>query len=35
MKTIKDAVKKLKKYDSIAAVTKDYNFAWLENKRKN
>lgn len=34
MKTIKDAVKKLKKYDSIAAVTKDYNFAWLENKRK-
>ena len=28
MKTIKDAVKKLKKYDSIAAVTKDYNFAW-------
>lgn len=34
MKTIKDAVKKLKKYDSIAAVTKDYNFAWLENNRK-
>lgn len=34
MKTIKDAVKKLKKYDSIAAVTKDYNFAWIENKKK-
>jgi N-acylneuraminate cytidylyltransferase len=34
IKTIKDAAKKLKNYDSIAAVTKDYNFAWLENKKK-
>tara|TARA_B100000989_G_scaffold298656_1_gene288969 strand:- start:2540 stop:3199 length:660 start_codon:yes stop_codon:yes gene_type:complete len=34
LKTIKDAVKKLKDYDSVAAVTKDYNFAWIENKRK-
>ena len=31
IKTIKDAAKKLKNYDSVAAVTKDYNFAWLEN----
>ena len=34
LKTIKKAVKKLKQYDSVAAVTKDYNFAWLENKKK-
>ena len=34
IKTIKDAVKKLKKYDSVASVTKDFNFAWLENKKK-
>tara|TARA_B100000963_G_C22596093_1_gene657904 strand:+ start:315 stop:974 length:660 start_codon:yes stop_codon:yes gene_type:complete len=34
MKTIKDAAKKLKNYDSVAAITKDYNFAWLENKKK-
>ena len=32
--TIKKAAKKLKHYDSVAAVTKDYNFAWLENKYK-
>ena len=34
IKTIKKAAKKLKKYDSVAAVTKDYNFAWLKNKKK-
>lgn len=34
IKTIKDAAKKLKNYDSVAAVTKDYNFAWIENKKK-
>ena len=34
IKTIKDAAKKLKNYDSVAAITKDYNFAWLENKKK-
>jgi CMP-N-acetylneuraminic acid synthetase len=34
MQTIKKAAKKLKNYDSVAAVTKDYNFAWLENKQK-
>tara|TARA_Y200000002_G_scaffold160258_1_gene132415 strand:+ start:1414 stop:2073 length:660 start_codon:yes stop_codon:yes gene_type:complete len=34
IKTIKDAVKKLKKYDSVTSVTKDFNFAWLENKKK-
>ena len=34
LKTIQNAAKKLKKYDSVAAVTKDYNFAWLENKKK-
>ena len=32
--TIKKAAKKLKYYDSVAAVTKDYNFAWLENRNK-
>ena len=31
--TIKKAAKKLKYYDSVAAVTKDYNFAWLKNFR--
>ena len=30
IKTIKNAIKKLKKFDSIAAVTKDYNFAWIK-----
>tara|TARA_B100000780_G_scaffold279194_1_gene256353 strand:- start:9417 stop:10076 length:660 start_codon:yes stop_codon:yes gene_type:complete len=34
LKTIKEAAKKLNFFDSIAAVTKDYNFAWLENKKK-
>jgi CMP-N-acetylneuraminic acid synthetase len=33
LSTIKKAVKKLKKYDSVAAVTKYYNFAWLKNKK--
>jgi CMP-N-acetylneuraminic acid synthetase len=33
LSTIKKAAKKLKKYDSIAAVTKYYNFAWLNNKK--
>jgi N-acylneuraminate cytidylyltransferase len=32
LRTIKKAIKKLKKYDSVAAVTKYYNFAWLKNK---
>ncbi len=34
LKTIKKAVNKLKSFDSVAAVTKDYNFAWIENKNK-
>tara|TARA_B110000211_G_scaffold233297_1_gene299117 strand:- start:1757 stop:2416 length:660 start_codon:yes stop_codon:yes gene_type:complete len=34
LKTFRSAVKKLKNHDSVAAVTKDYNFAWLENKKK-
>lgn len=34
LKTIKKAAKKLNRYDSVAAVTKDYNFAWLENNKK-
>ena len=34
LKTIKKAAKKLRNFDSVAAVTKDYNFAWLENKKK-
>jgi CMP-N-acetylneuraminic acid synthetase len=32
LKTIKKAAKKLAQYDSVAAVTKYYNFAWLKNK---
>ena len=32
LSTIKKAAKKLKKYDSVAAVTKYYNFAWLKKK---
>ena len=32
--TIKKAAKKLKYYDSVAAVTKDYNFAWILKKNK-
>lgn len=34
MQTIKKAVRKLKNFDSVAAVTKDFNFAWIENKKK-
>ena len=34
LKTINSAIKKLNKYDSVAAVTKDYNFAWIEKKKK-
>ena len=34
LKTIKKAAKKLSNFDSVAAVTKDYNFAWIENKKK-
>ena len=34
LKTIIKASKRLKKYDSVASVTKDYNFAWIENKKK-
>jgi CMP-N-acetylneuraminic acid synthetase len=32
LRTIKRAAKKLANYDSVAAVTKYYNFAWLKNK---
>jgi CMP-N-acetylneuraminic acid synthetase len=32
LRTIKKAAKKLAKHDSVAAVTKYYNFAWLKNK---
>lgn len=35
LKTFKKAAQKLNKFDSVAAITKDYNFAWLENKKKN
>ena len=34
LKTIKNAAKKLKNFDSVAAVTKDYNFAWIEKNKK-
>ncbi len=34
LKTINNAAKKLNNYDSVAAVTKDYNFAWFENSKK-
>ena len=34
LKTFKKAAQKLNKFDSVAAITKDYNFAWLENKKK-
>ncbi len=34
LKTIKRAAKMLSKYDSIAAITKDYNFAWIKKKNK-
>jgi CMP-N-acetylneuraminic acid synthetase len=32
--TIKKAIKKLKNFDSVHSVTKDYNFAWLENSKQ-
>ena len=32
LKTIKRAAKMLSKYDSIAAITKDYNFAWIKKR---
>tara|TARA_B100000902_G_C27294229_1_gene908965 strand:+ start:1450 stop:2109 length:660 start_codon:yes stop_codon:yes gene_type:complete len=34
LNTIKKAVKKLKNFDSIHSVTKDYNFAWIEKNKK-
>ena len=34
IKTIKNAIKKLKNHDSVAAVTKDYNFEWLKKNKK-
>ena len=34
LKTINNAAKKLNNHDSVAAVTKDYNFAWIENSKK-
>ena len=34
LKTINNAAKKLNNHDSVAAVTKDYNFAWFENSKK-
>tara|TARA_B100000886_G_scaffold295080_1_gene221798 strand:- start:54367 stop:55026 length:660 start_codon:yes stop_codon:yes gene_type:complete len=34
LKTISDAAKKLNNHDSVVAITKDYNFAWLENRKK-
>ena len=34
LKTIKAAVKKISYFDSVAAITKDYNFAWLEKNKK-
>ena len=33
LKTIQKAAKKLFKYDSVAAVTRYYNFAWLKDKK--
>ena len=35
LSTIKKAIKKLKSFDSVHSVTKDYNFAWLEKSKKN
>ena len=32
LNTIKRAAKMLSKYDSIAAITKDYNFAWIKKR---
>jgi N-acylneuraminate cytidylyltransferase len=34
LKTINNAAKKLNNHESVAAVTKDYNFAWIENSKK-
>ena len=34
LNTILKAIKKLKFFDSVHSVTKDYNFAWLEDKKK-
>jgi N-acylneuraminate cytidylyltransferase len=34
LKTINNAAKKLNNHDSVAAVTKDYNFAWIKNSKK-
>lgn len=34
LSTIKKAIKKLKSFDSVHSVTKDYNFAWLEKSKK-
>lgn len=34
LQTFKDAAKKLKNYDSVAAITKDYNFAWVKKRKK-
>ena len=34
LNTIKKAVKKLKIFDSVHSVTKDYNFAWIKKKNK-
>ena len=34
LNTIKKAVKKLKNFDSVHSVTKDYNFAWIEKTKK-
>ena len=34
LKTIKKAAKKLSNFDSVAAVTKDYNFAWIEKSKQ-
>lgn len=34
LQTIKKAAKKLKYYDSVAAITKDYNFVWIKKDKK-
>ena len=34
LQTFKDAAKKLKNHDSVAAITKDYNFAWVKKRKK-
>ena len=35
LRTIRAAAKKLNRFDSVAAITKDYNFAWLEKNKKH